>query len=63
MINDETPTKRASIEMNIQNYLYDNKEIEATCEEFIESLFLVDPKKFDSLGQTHLKIRKMYYQI
>ena len=59
MINDETPTKRASIEMNIQNYLYDNKDIEATCEEFIESLFLVDPKKFDSLGQTHLKIRKM----
>ena len=45
--------------MNIQDYTYQDKEVETVCDNFIESLFLVDPKSFDSLGQTHLKVRKL----
>ena len=46
-------------EMHIENYLFENKDIESACENFIESLFLVDPKKYDSLGQSHLIIKKL----
>ena len=74
MNNDETPiqnqgnvddstknkdgAKSSSVDMDIKNYIFENKDIEATCEDFIESLFLVDPKKYDSIGQSHLKIKK-----
>ena len=45
--------------MNIKDYTYENKDVEKTCEDFIESLFLVNPKQFDSLGITHQKIKKL----
>ena len=45
--------------INIHNYIYENKDIEAVCENFIESLFLVDPKTFDSWGESHIKTRKL----
>ena len=75
MNNDETPiqnqgsvddstknkdgAKSSSVDMDIKNYIFENKDIEAKCEDFIESLFLLDPKKYDSLGQSHLKVKKM----
>ena len=43
----------------ILNYIFENKDVESVCENFIESLFLVDPKKYDSLGQSHLKLKKL----
>ena len=49
---------KSDSEMHIENYLFENKDIESLCENFIESLFLVDLKKYDSLGPSHLKIRK-----
>ena len=48
-----------SSELSIKNFKYENKDLELTCENFIESLFLVDPKNFDSLGQSQVKIRRL----
>ncbi len=75
MNNDETPiqnqgnvddstknkdgAKSSTVDMDIKNFIFENKDIEATCEDFIESLFSIDPKKYDSIGQSHLKIKKM----
>ena len=50
---------KKSSELDIHNYKFENKDIEATCENFIEGLFLVDPKNFDSFGQSQVKIRKL----
>ena len=47
---------KKSSELDIHNYKFENKDIEATCENFIEGLFLVDPKNFDSFGQNQVKI-------
>ena len=58
-INQDTELIKNDSNMNIQDYVFENKDVETVCENFIESLFLVNPKNFDSLGQSHLKIRKL----
>ena len=59
-IKEEEPSKHLisnDSQLNINNYTYENKDIEALCDKFIENLFLVNPKNYDSF-QSHLKIRK-----
>ena len=58
---EEEPSKQLiknDSQLNINNYTYENKDIEALCDKFIENLFLVNPKNYDSF-QSHLKIRKI----
>jgi hypothetical protein len=35
---------------NVINYDYKNKEIEEVCNNFVENLFLINPKSYESFG-------------
>ena len=41
---------------NITNYPYKNQEIEKLCNNFVENLFLVNPKNYESFGANNIEI-------
>ena len=41
---------------NITNYPYKNQEIEKLCYNFVENLFLVNPKNYESFGANNIEI-------
>ena len=43
---------------DILNYPYENKEIESVCNNFIENLFLINPK-YESFGQNHYNLKRI----
>ena len=44
---------------NISNYPYPNKEIESLCKHFVEDLFMINPKSYESFGQNYFGVRKI----
>ena len=44
---------------HIENYQYENKDIEALCENFLEDLFLVNPNNNDPLREVPKRVRKL----
>ena len=41
---------------NIINYPYKNQEIEKLCNNFVENLFLVNPKSYESFGANNIGV-------
>ena len=44
---------------NIANYPYPNKEIESLCNNFVDNLFMINPKSYESFGQNNFGVRKI----
>jgi hypothetical protein len=44
---------------NIENYVFENKDVELACQDFLEDIFQVNPKQDDPLTQSLTKIRKI----
>jgi alpha-tubulin suppressor-like RCC1 family protein/predicted transcriptional regulator len=44
---------------NIENYVFENKDVELACQDFLENIFQVNPKQDDPLTQSLTKIRKI----
>ena len=43
----------------IENYAYENKELEDLCNKFTESLFILNSKNYESFAQNNLNIKKV----
>ena len=63
--NNENPKQIPISQLNtdenkdILNYPYENKEIESVCNNFIENLFLTNPKNYESFGQNNYNIKRI----
>jgi len=57
----QTPISQLNTDENkdILNYPYENKEIESVCNNFIENLFLTNPKNYESFGQNNYNIKRI----
>ena len=55
---DKQLTKVNSVK-NIENYVFENKEVELACQDFLENIFQINPKQDDPLRQSLTKIRKI----
>ena len=44
---------------NIEDYVFENKDVELACQNFLENIFQVNPKQDDPLRQNLTKIRKI----
>jgi len=55
---DNQLTKINSVK-NIENYVFENKDVELACQDFLENIFQVNPRQDDPLRESLTKTRKI----